>query len=157
MIKEGNKIPELNLVDQDNRKRPLKEFRGKWLVLYAYPKDLTPGCTIEAVDFSSLGPAFAKAGSQVVGLSPDSPEKHCRFIEKKELSLILLSDPEHKGLDKLGAWGPKKFMGKEYDGVLRSTWLVDPEGKVRKIWANVRVKGHAREVLDTLKALQADA
>ncbi len=155
MIAEGRKIPDLKLPDQSGGTRSLKDLRGQWLVLYSYPKDLTPGCTMEALDFTCLAAEFRKAGALVVGISPDSPKKHTSFIEKKELDLVLLSDEEHKGLEKLGCWGLKKFMGKEYMGVIRSTWLVDPEGTVRKVWSPVKVKGHAQEVLESLKELDA--
>ena len=153
MIQAGKKLPAFSLPDQDGTTRTAKDFLGAWWVLYAYPKDLTPGCTTEAIDFTALKKSFAKLGAQVVGISPDTPKKHCSFIDKKDLQLILLSDTEHSLLEALGFWGLKKFMGREYMGVLRSTLLINPEGKVAEVWSPVSVAGHAQAVLDRLKEL----
>jgi len=147
----GHAAPLFSLHDQDGEKRSLEDYRGRWVVLYAYPRDLTPGCTIEAMDFSSLLPEFTKLGAQVLGISPDSVSKHQSFCTKKGLRHILLSDPGHEVLDLYGAWQLKKFMGKESMGVIRSTWLIDPEGKLHTCWSPVSVKDHAQIVLDTLR------
>ena len=131
----------------------LEQFLGRWVVLYFYPKDNTPGCTIESIDFSCLQKDFEKLNAVVLGISPDSLKSHCNFVEKQHLTIILLSDPEKKILKKYGVWGKKKFMGREYDGVLRTTVLVDPMGRVACVWENVSVKGHAAIVLQKLKQL----
>lgn len=129
----------------------LEDFRGKWVVLYFYPKDNTPGCTTEAVDFTTL----QKEAPDVVilGVSPDSPESHRSFIEKQNLTVTLLSDPDKEVLKKYGAWGLKKNYGREYEGVIRSTFLINPKGEIVKEWKNVKAKGHAARVFDALVKL----
>ncbi len=146
----GEKAPDFALVNQENKKISLKDFSGKWLVLYFYPKDNTPGCTIEGIDFTMLLSEFHRAGAEVVGVSPDSVKSHCNFQEKQKLKIMLLSDESKEMLKKYGVWGKKKFMGREYDGVLRTTFLIDAKGKIAQIWREVSVKGHAREVLEKL-------
>lgn len=131
------------------------DFLGQWLVLYFYPKDNTPGCTTEAIDFSEKLPEFAELNAVIVGVSPDSEKSHGKFIDKHNLTVQLLSDPEHKLAAAYGAWGPKKFMGKEYEGILRSTFLINPQGHIAHIWPNVRVKGHAEKVLEKLQQLNS--
>ncbi|MEM8642376.1 MAG: thioredoxin-dependent thiol peroxidase [Cyanobacteria bacterium P01_G01_bin.54] len=133
----------------------LADFAGQWLVLYFYPKDNTPGCTTEAKDFTEYIGEFQALGAQVVGVSPDSLGSHAKFTAKHELKLTLLSDPEHQLAEAYGVWGLKKFMGKEYMGIIRSTFLIDPDQKIAKVWTKVRTKGHAAAVLDALKAQQA--
>ncbi len=150
----GSKAPVFSLPDQNGLLMSLKDAKGKWLVLYFYPKDNTPGCTIEAIDFTKFASRFRKAGALVWGVSPDSGKSHCGFIEKHSLDLTLLSDVEKKVLLLYNAWGKKKFMGREYVGVLRSTFLVDPTGKIAYIWREVSVKGHAEEVLAILLKLK---
>ncbi len=118
---------------------------------YFYPKDNTPGCTTEALDFTALVPEFTALNAVIVGVSPDSEKSHGRFIEKKELTIELLSDPDHQTAEAYGVWQLKKFMGKEYMGIVRSTFLIDPQGQVAAIWSKVKVKGHAQMVLETLK------
>ncbi|AIE75888.1 MULTISPECIES: thioredoxin-dependent thiol peroxidase [unclassified Synechocystis] len=130
------------------------DFLGQWLVLYFYPKDNTPGCTTEAVDFSEKLPEFAAMDAVIVGVSPDSSASHCKFIDKHKLTIQLLSDPDHQLALAYGAWGPKKFMGKEYEGIIRSTFLINPEGHIAHIWPNVRVKGHVEKVLGKLQQLK---
>ena len=149
----GKKAPNFFLPDQDGKVHTLKDFQGKWLVLYFYPKDNTPGCTIEAIDFTKYIPQFTKQGAVIVGVSPDSQKSHCIFITKQKLKLILLSDEKHTALEKYGVWGKKKFMGREYLGVLRTTFLIDPQGKIRQIWKEVKVKDHAQEVLKVVQSL----
>jgi peroxiredoxin Q/BCP len=131
------------------------DFLGQWLVLYFYPKDNTPGCTTEAIDFSEKLPEFTDLNAVVVGVSPDSEKSHGKFIDKHNLTVQLLSDPEHELAAAYGAWGPKKFMGKEYEGILRSTFLINPQGNIAHIWPNVRVKGHAGKVLEKLQQLNS--
>jgi peroxiredoxin Q/BCP len=123
----------------------------RWLVLYFYPKDNTPGCTTEAKDFSEYNKQFQELGADVIGVSPDSEKSHCKFIDKHSLSIQLLSDPEHQVIEAYGAWRLKKFMGKEYMGVVRSTFLISPDGKIAQVWDQVRVKGHVEKVLQQLQ------
>ncbi len=153
-LEVGQLAPEFCLPDQNENKVCLNQFQGQWVVLYFYPKDNTTGCTTEALDFTSLVEDFHAANSEVLGVSPDSPKSHVNFITKKELKLRLLSDTEHTVLEKYGAWQLKKMYGREYFGVVRSTFLIGPDGKIAHIWPKVKVKGHAEEVLRTLKALQ---
>ncbi len=149
MIQEGNNAPDVKLFSQD-KEVSLSDFKGKWVVLYFYPKDNTPGCTIEAIDFSSLKKDFEKFNAVVLGVSPDSVESHCKFIEKKELTIDLLSDSEKEVAKAYGVWDKKKFMGKEYMGIIRSTFLIK-DGKIIKAWSPVKVKGHAEAVLEEIK------
>lgn len=155
VIPEGKKAPAFTLLNQDGEKTSLKDFKGSWVVFYFYPKDLTPGCTTEAIDFTGLKSEFDQEGATILGVSPDSPERHCRFIEKKELGITLLADEDHSIIEKYGAWQLKKFMGREYMGVVRTTWLINPEGKVAAVWSPVKVKNHAQIVLDKLRELKA--
>ncbi|MGB0564015.1 MAG: thioredoxin-dependent thiol peroxidase [Spirulinaceae cyanobacterium] len=135
----------------------LTDFAGQWLVLYFYPKDNTPGCTTEAKDFTDQRAAFQDLGAQVVGVSPDSIQSHAKFTTKHDLKLTLLSDPEHEIAEAYGVWGLKKFMGKEYMGIIRSTFLINPEQNIAQVWTKVRTKGHAIAVLDALKTHQNGA
>lgn len=151
----GKPAPAFTLPDQDGQPVSLSDFRGKWLVLYSYPKDSTPGCTIEAKDFSCLLPEFEALGAAVVGVSRDKAASHQRFIEKQALGFSLLTDEDHELLEAYDAWGPKKFMGREFLGVIRSTWLIDPKGTLVAAWKSVKVKGHAEAVLATLKEKRA--
>ena len=148
------KAPEFCLPNQDGVEICLRDLKGKWIVLYFYPKDNTPGCTTEAKEFSELIDEFEKLGAIVIGISPDSPKKHCNFIEKHNLKVTLLSDEEKKVLKAYGAWGKKKMYGREYEGVIRSTFIIDPNGEIVKEYKNVRAKGHAKKVLEDLKELK---
>ncbi len=154
VLKEGMKAPVFSSVNQEGKKVSLADFKAKMLVLYFYPKDNTPGCTIEGIEFTSVLPEFKKLGVEVVGVSPDSVKSHCSFISKQKLGVMLLSDESKKVLSKYGVWGKKKFMGREYMGVLRTTFLIDGKGKIVHIWRNVSVKGHAKEVLERVKGLK---
>ncbi len=132
----------------------LQDFNGRWLVLYFYPKDNTPGCTTQAIDFTSKLVEFHSLNAQIVGISPDSIASHEKFITKHNLGITLLSDPEHQIADLYQVWQLKKFMGKEYMGIVRSTFLIDPTGNIAHIWANVKVKNHAEIVLAQVNQLQ---
>ena len=154
MLSEGKEAPDFCLPDQDEREVCLRNFRGKWVVLYFYPKDNTSGCTREAQDFTEKLEEFEKLGAVILGISPDSPKSHRNFREKKNLRVTLLSDQEHRVLETYGAWQLKKMYGREYYGVMRSTHLIDPEGRIARIRPKVKVKGHVEEVLNTLKELR---
>lgn len=138
------------VLNQDGEEVSLDDFKGKWVVLYFYPKDNTPGCSIEAQDFSRLRGEFEKKNAVVLGVSMDSVESHCKFIEKKDLSIMLLSDPSKELINKFKVWDKKKFMGREFMGIIRSTFLIK-DGKIVKEWRGVRVKGHAEEVLGSIE------
>jgi len=147
----GQPAPDFTAQAQNENSISLKDKQGGWLVLYFYPKDNTPGCTTEAKDFSEYADEFQKLGADIIGVSPDSAKSHCKFIDKHDLSIQLLTDPEHKVIKAYGAWRLKKFMGKEYMGVVRSTFLISPDGKIAQVWDKVRVKAHAEKVLQELK------
>lgn len=150
----GKEAPSFDLEDQDGKATTDGDFKGKWTVLYFYPKDNTSGCTVEAKDFTCLAGDFSDEGAAVIGVSPDSIKSHLNFIGKHDLDLRLLSDPEKKALEAYGVWKKKKMYGREYMGVERSTFLIDPAGIVRKEWRTVKVKDHATEVLETLRSIK---
>jgi len=152
-LKVGDIAPEFCLPDKDNKEICLKHFKGKYVIVYFYPKDNTPGCTTEAIGFTGILPEFQKLNAEVIGISPDSPESHAKFIEKKNFKVTLLSDLDKEVLKKYGAWGLKTFRGKTYMGVTRSTYLVNPEGEISYMWPIVSVKGHVEEVKDVLAGL----
>lgn len=154
MLQVGEKVHDFCLPNQDEVEICLRDLLGKWIVLYFYPKDNTPGCTTEAIDFTTHIKEFEDLGSIVIGVSADSPKKHRNFIEKKELGITLLSDEEHRVLEQFGVWQLKKNYGREYMGIVRSTFIIDPEGVIRAVWEKVKVKGHVEEVLEKLKELQ---
>jgi thioredoxin-dependent peroxiredoxin len=147
--------PEIDIPNSDDRPIALADLAGKYAVLYFYPKDNTPGCTTEALDFSRLLPDFQAANAIVYGVSPDSVASHCKFIAKQGLKVELLSDVDRELAERYGVWQLKKFMGKEYMGVVRSTFLLDPQGKIVAIWSPVKVKGHAEIVLHKLQEIIA--
>jgi len=140
MIKAGTKAPDFSLKNQDDKEVSLKGNKGKWIVLYFYPKDNTSGCTKEACDFTESLKDYKKLNATVLGVSPDSTESHRSFIEKQGLSITLLSDPDKKMHKAYGAWGMKKNYGKEYEGVIRSTFIISPEGKIAEAWSKVKVR-----------------
>lgn len=144
--------PDFALQDQDGRVHQLKDYAGKWVVLYFYPKDDTPGCTTEACGFRDDYSAYAQAGAVILGVSPDSGKAHTRFIQKFDLPFTLLSDPDHAVCLAYGVWGRKKFMGREYDGVFRTTFLIQPDGVIAQVFENVKPDGHSRQVLDAIPA-----
>lgn len=150
----GKKAPAFTLPDQDGKKVALKDLAGQWVVLYFYPKDDTPGCTTEACEFTEGIEAFRDLDAVVLGCSPDSPESHRKFIEKHGLKVSLLSDEKKTVMEKYGAWGEKTMYGKKVVGVLRSTVLIDPQGKVARVWPNVKAAGHAAKVKEALQELQ---
>jgi thioredoxin-dependent peroxiredoxin len=156
-MKIGQSAPEFTALDRSSETVRLQDFQGQWLVLYFYPKDNTPGCTTEAIDFTDQLTKFQALNAQIVGISPDSIASHAKFITKHNLAIILLSDPEHQIAEQYAVWQLKKFMGKEYMGIIRSTFLIDPTGKIAHIWTNVRVKNHVDRVLLHLEQLQCSA
>ena len=149
----GQSAPTFTAPDRDGKDISLENFQGRWLVLYFYPKDNTPGCTTEAIEFTAKLPEFTALDAQVVGISPDSIASHGKFIDKQKLGIMLLSDPEHQIAENYGVWQLKKFMGKEYMGIVRSTFAIDPSGKIVKIWSSVKVKNHVEAVLQELRLL----
>ena len=142
------------LPNQDNIEICLRDFRGKWVIVYFYPKDNTPGCTTEAKEFSELLEEFEKENAVIIGISPDSPKRHCNFIQKHNLKIILLSDEEKKVIKEFGAWGKKKVCGRECEGVIRSTFIINPNGEIVKEYKKVKAKGHAKQVLEDLKEIK---
>ena len=154
MIKENTKAPDFALPSTNGENQKLKDLLGKYVVIYFYPKDDTPGCTIETNDFNKLLPKFKKLNCEIFGISKDTIKSHDKFREKFKIKFDLLSDEEIKVLKKYKVWGKKKFMGREFMGIIRSTFLIDKKGKIIKIWNNVKVKDHAKEVLETLKSLK---
>ncbi len=155
MLEVGTQVPDFCLPNQDEEEICFRDIKGKWIVLYFYPKDNTPGCTTEACDFTAAVPDFTDLDAIVLGVSPDSAEKHRKFIEKKELGITLLADEEKELCNLFGIWQLKKFMGKEYMGVVRSTFIIDPDGKIAANWTKVRVKEHVDAVKAKLQELQA--
>ena len=146
-ITSGIPAPEFELLDDTSTLRKLSDFRGKNLVLYFYPKDDTPGCTKEACNFRDNYSAYEKAGIEILGVSADNVKSHTEFKQKYNLPFPLLADDGHKICDLYGVWGPKKFMGKEYEGILRTTFLIDGNGNILKVFENVRPAEHSVEVL----------
>ena len=153
-MKVGEKAFEFCLPDKDKHNVCLKEFKGKWVVLYFYPKDNTPGCSLEAIQFTRDKKTFEQHNAEILGISPDSPESHCSFTEKKDLSITLLSDSKHEVMTAYGVWKPKKMFGREFLGAVRTTFLIDPTGRIAHIWPKVTVAGHAKDILEHLKLLQ---
>lgn len=152
-IAVGRKAPDFTLLRDGGGQVSLADFKGKKLVLYFYPKADTPGCTIEAKDFSRLAPAFARAKTTVLGVSADPVKKQDRFKAKHELTIPLASDETHDMLNAYGVWAEKSMYGRTYMGILRNTYLIGPDGKIAQIWEKVKVAGHAEEVLAAAKAL----
>ena len=150
----GDTVPDIALETPDGGTVKPSDFRGRKAVLFFYPKDDTPGCTIENKDFSALAGEFEKAGVAVLGISKDPPKKHQKFAAKYGLAAPLASDPPENGLaDALGVWTEKSMYGRTYMGMERTTYLLGPDGKIAQVWRKVKVKNHAQEVLDAAKAL----
>jgi peroxiredoxin Q/BCP len=152
-LSEGDMAPDFCLKNQDEEPVCLKDYKGKNVVLYFYPKDNTPGCSLEAMKFTRYKDEFEKYNTTILGVSKDSCLSHKKFIKNKNLNITLISDPEKEIQDKYGVWRLKKFMGREFMGTIRSTYLIDNNGKIVKIWDKVKVKGHVEEVLKEVKNL----
>lgn len=155
MIEVGKKAPAFTLKNQDDETVRLVDHAGRWVVLYFYPKDDTPGCTKEACEFTAGIEAFRDLDAVVLGCSPDSPESHRKFIAQHDLDLTLLSDPDHQVMEKYEAWGEKNMYGRVTIGVIRSTVIIDPKGEIAHRWKRVRAAGHAAKVQEVLEKLQA--
>ena len=151
MIKENTKAPDFKLPSTNKKDFSLKDSKGNYVIIYFYPKDDTPGCTTETNDFNKLLPKFKKLNCEILGISKDNLKSHDKFRDKYKIKFDLLADEELKVLKKYKVWGKKKFMGREFMGIIRSTYLIDKKGKIIKVWANVKVKDHAKEVLETLQ------
>lgn len=155
MVQDGTKAPDFQLPDAQGKTLSLSALKGHPVVVYFYPKDDTSGCTAEAKGFSCLIDDFKKAGAEVIGISPDSPESHAKFQDKYDLGVRLLSDQERKAAEAYGVWVEKSMYGRKYMGVERSTFLVDSDGTIARSWRKVKVPGHAEEVLAAVKALKS--
>lgn len=155
-IEAGEKAPDFTLSADGGRKFKLSALRGGPVVLYFYPKDDTPGCTREACSFRDRSGELKKLGATILGVSGDSVESHVKFREKFQLNFPLLADEDHKVAEKYGAWREKNMYGKKSMGIQRSTFLIDPQGRVAKVWKAVQVDGHDEQVIEALKALRAD-
>ena len=153
VLEVGDEAPGFCLPDQNDEEICLDGFQGRWVVLYFYPRDNTKGCTLEAIDFTANLKDFEELGAAILGVSPDSVRSHRNFCDRHGLEITLLSDPEHKVLERYGVWRLKKMYGREYYGVVRSTFIIDPEGDVRHIWRRVKVKGHVEEAKQKLSEL----
>ncbi|BBO77314.1 peroxiredoxin [Desulfosarcina widdelii] len=153
ILSSGDPAPDFTLNDKDGNSVSLADFRGKWVALYFYPRDNTSGCTTEAKDFSALLPAFKAKDAAVIGISGDSEASHAKFAAKHDLTVTLLSDPGHRALEAYGVWQKKKMAGREYMGIVRTTFLIDPDGIIQQIWEKVKVKAHAETVHQALCSL----
>lgn len=154
LVEIGSKAPAVALRDQHGQLHRLSQHAGQWVVLYFYPKDNTAGCTTEACGFRDQVPAFGSVNAVVLGVSPDDEKSHAKFAGKFELPFTLLADPDHKALASYGVWQEKSMYGRKYMGVVRTTYLIDPKGKVAARWDKVKVAGHIAQVLETLNKLQ---
>ncbi len=152
-ISSGIPAPEFELLDDTNTSRRLSDFKGQPVILYFYPADDTAGCTKEACSFRDDYSAYQKSGVTILGVSPDSVKSHVKFKQKYQLPFPLLADEDHQVCNVYGVWGLKKFAGREYEGVLRTTFLIDSHGKVARVFENVRPTEHSAEVLEALKSL----
>ncbi len=148
MISEGDLVPKFELEDSDGNKVKSTDFKGKKHVIYFYPRDFTPGCTTEADEFSRDYKKFKKSGIDVLGISPDDVDSHKKFCKKMGIPYTLLADTNKEVSKKFGVWGKKKFMGREYMGIVRSTFLVNEKGKIFKVYPKVKAAGHSKQVLD---------
>lgn len=149
----GQKAPKFTLLDQKGEEHTLNQYLGKWVILYFYPKDDTPGCTLEACSFRNNFETFEKEGIVVLGVSTDPVKKHAKFVEKYSLPFTLLADEEKHVVETYGVWGPKKFMGREYMGTNRITFLIDPKGVIVKVYEKVKPDAHAEEILKDIATL----
>ena len=154
MIAEGETVPKFEALDSNGKKVKSSDFKGKNHVIYFYPKDFTPGCTTEADEFSKDYLKFKKNGIEVIGISPDDVDSHKKFCDKMGIKFPLLADTEKEISQKFGVWGKKNFMGREYMGVLRSTFLVDSKGKIFKVFPKVKPAGHSKEVFEEFSKIK---
>lgn len=148
-LKVGDHAPYFEGVDQNGNTISLKDFKGKKVILYFYPKDSTPGCTAEACNLRDFNSELQKKGFEIVGVSADTQKKHANFAEKYELPFSLIADSEKKVIEAYGAWGLKKFMGREYEGIIRKTFVIDEVGKIERVFEKVKTKAHAEQILET--------
>jgi len=153
MLAEGDPVPDVSLIGMDGAAVSPADFRGQKLVLYFYPKDDTSGCTREAQDFTALAGAFEKAGTWILGVSKDGPERHAKFAAKYGLKVKLATDPDGSVCEAFGVWGEKSLYGRKYMGIDRATFLIDRDGTIARIWRKVKVPGHAEEVLAAARQL----
>ena len=153
-LKSGDTAPDFILLDQDGKKHKLSDYRGQWVLVYFYPKDDTPGCTKEACSIRDMMPDFKKLKLKVFGVSIQGVVSHKKFAEKYDLPFTLLADEDKKVVEKYGVWGKKKFMGREYMGTFRISFLINPKGKIAKVYENVKPEVHADEILADLKKLK---
>jgi peroxiredoxin Q/BCP len=151
-LQEGDKAPDFKGVDQNENTVQRSDFNGKKLILFFYPKDNTPGCTAEACNLRDNYDALREKGYELLGVSPDSVRKHQNFIKKHDLPFPLLADTEKEVLNAYGVWGPKKFMGREYEGVHRTTFIIDEEGKIEKVFKKVKTKAHTEQIMESMEA-----
>jgi len=154
MLEVGNIAPEFCLPNQDDVEICSRDLKGKWIVLYFYPRDNTPGCTTEACEFTAAEPEFDNLDAIILGVSADTTKKHRNFIEKQKLGITLLSDESTEMMQEFGVWKMKKNYGKEYMGIVRTTFIIDPQGNIQAVWNNVRVKEHVAKVQEKLKELK---
>ncbi|MCM8812118.1 MAG: thioredoxin-dependent thiol peroxidase [Candidatus Omnitrophica bacterium] len=154
-LKAGSTAPDFSLQDQNGKTHKLSDYKGQWVLVYFYPKDDTPGCTKEACGLRDQISGFKKLKAQVFGVSADSVESHGKFAEKFNLPFPLLADPQKQMINAYGVWGEKQFMGKTYMGIQRASFLIDPKGKIAKVYPKVKPEEHAQEVLEDLKTLGA--
>lgn len=150
----GQIVPDFTLPSSSGEEVSLSDFRGKKVVLYFYPKNMTPSCTDEACDFRDRHRELREAGAEVIGISPDPVKSHGRFIQKHELPFLLLSDEDHAVSEMFGVWQLKKMYGREFEGIVRSTFVIDEEGRLAREWRKVRVKGHADQVLQAVREMK---
>jgi peroxiredoxin Q/BCP len=150
-IQSGMAAPDFELLDENSKTHKLTDYRGKNVVLYFYPKDDTPGCTTEACAFRDAFKDYSDAGVVILGVSADDPKSHAKFKAKYHLTFSLLADVDHKVCEAYGVWGKKKMMGREYDGIFRTTFLIGKDGKITKVFENVKPDGHSAEVLSAIK------
>jgi thioredoxin-dependent peroxiredoxin len=153
-LEAGVQAPDFCLPDQEGKETCLVDFQGQWVVLYFYPRDNTPGCTIEAIDFTGVKKDLEAKNTVIFGVSPDSSQSHQKFVAKQSLTLTLLSDPDREVIEAYGAWQLKKMYGKESWGVVRSTYLINPQGKIAFVWPHVKAKGHVENVVQKITELQ---
>ena len=148
VLSEGIKAPDFNLTDSEGNQHQLSDYQGQTIVVYFYPKDDTPGCTKEACSFRDTYQDFKDAGVEVIGISPDTEKSHKKFANKYDLPFTLLSDPDHKVSEVYGVWGLKKYMGREYEGIYRTTFIIGPAGEIKRVFENVKPSDHSQEVLE---------